>query len=201
MFPSVSAAGSPTMVDMSVEPVRHLFSVDEYERMGEAGLFAPDARLELLGGEIVEMTPIGSPHAAAVNRLNRLLVLGTGDRAVVTIQNPVRLSDLSEPQPDVSILRARDDFYGGGHARPADVLLVVEVADTTLRWDRGVKRPLYAAAGVPEVWIVDLGSRVVEVATEPGADDYGRVERVGDGGRLSPVLLPDLVIPVADILG
>jgi Uma2 family endonuclease len=186
---------------MSVEPVRHLFTVEEYERMGETGLFADGQRLELLGGEIIEMAPIGSPHAGTVDRLTRLFVVAVGDRAVVRVQNPVRLSDLSEPQPDVSLLNPRTDFYVSGHPRPEDVLLVIEVADTTVRWDRGVKRPFYAAAGIGEVWIIDLGAGLVEVATDPGPDDYRQVYQVARGGEVSPLALPGLTFAVVELLG
>ena len=184
-----------------IEPVPHLFTVDEYETMGRAGVFPDGSRLELLGGEIVEMTPIGSQHASTVKRLTRLLVTGLGDRAVVGVQDPVVLSDLSEPQPDLSVLRPRADFYAGGHPRPNDVVLVIEVADTTGRWDRTVKRPLYAAAGVPEVWIIDVNVGVVEVAVEPAADGYRSIRSVGVGETLSPAAFPDFSITVADLLG
>lgn len=184
---------------MSGEPVRHLFTVEEYEGMGD--LFAPDQRLELLGGEIIEMAPIGSPHASVVNRLNRLFVVALGDAAVVAVQNPLRLSDLSEPQPDLALLVPRADFYASGHPRPDDVGLVIEVSDSTARWDRTVKRPYYAAAGIAEMWIVDLGARVVEVATDPGPDGYRQVRRVGPGGQVAPLAFPGVTIDAADLLG
>ncbi len=180
-----------------IDPVPHLFTVDEYEAMGRAGVFPEGKRLELLGGEIVEMTPIGSPHASIVNRLTRLLVTGLGERAVVAVQNPVVLSDLSEPQPDLAVLRPRADFYAAEHPRPDDVVLVIEVADSTASWDRRVKRPLYARAGVAEVWIVDVTARVVEVALEPTGDGYQRVHPFGVDATVSPVAFPDVSIAVA----
>jgi Uma2 family endonuclease len=186
---------------MASEPVRHLFSVAEYERMNTAGLFAGGQRLELVGGEIVEMAPIGSPHASVVGRLTRLLVLGVSERAVVWVQNPVRLNELSEVQPDVALLRPRRDFYASGHPGPEDVLLLIEVADTTGRWDRAVKRPLYAAAGIGEVWIVDLPARMVEVADHPGRDDYDQVRQAAMGETITPAAFPDLAIEIAEILG
>ena len=185
---------------MSVEPLRHRFSVDDYYKMAEAGLFAPGQRLELLDGEIIEMNPIGISHASIVDRLTRLFVRGLGDEVWVRVQNPVRLSDLTEPEPDITLLRPRADSYSTGHPRPEDVVLVVEVADTTLRWDRSVKRPLYAAAGVPEVWIVDVGGGVVEVATGPGPEDYAAVRQATQGEQLTPVMLPDHAFAVADIV-
>jgi len=184
-----------------IEPVAHLFTVEEYEAMGRAGVFPDGKRLELLGGEIVEMTPIGSPHAATVKRLTRLLVTGLSERAIVGVQDPVVLSDLSEPQPDLVVLRPRADFYAEAHPRPEDVLLVIEVADTTGRWDRTVKRPLYAAAGVPEMWIVDVTARVIEVALEPAADGYRSIRQLGVADAVSPAAFPDLSITVAELFG
>lgn len=181
--------------------MRHLFTVEEYHRIGEAGLLAPDQRVELLRGEIIEGTPIGSGHASTVDRLTRLLVLATGDRAVVRVQGPVQLSELSEPQPDLALLRPRSDFYQASHPGPADVFLLVEVADTTRRWDRTVKRPLYAGAGIPEVWIVDLAARVVEVCVDPAPEGYRQVRQVPPGASVSPVAFADLAVAVADILG
>jgi Uma2 family endonuclease len=184
---------------MSAEPVRHRFTVDEYYQMGEAGLFAPDQRLELLGGEVIEMAPIGSRHASAVIRLNRLVMIAVGDRAIVGIQSPVRLSELSELQPDLTVLRWRPDFYRMSHPTPDDVLLVVEVSDTTARWDRKVKRPFYSAAGIGEMWIIDLGLNLVEVATDPGVDDYRDIRQVSTGS-IAPIGLPDLSLVISDLL-
>ena len=135
---------------MSVEIARHSFTVEEFERMGEACIFPPDARLELIEGEIVEMSPIGSPHAACVDALALLFNEIARRRFIIRVQSPVRLNDFSEPQPDVALLRWRDDFYRSAHPTPADVLLVVEVSDTTVETDRKVKVPLYARAGIPE---------------------------------------------------
>jgi len=186
---------------MSVEPVRHLFTVEEYERMGEAGLFDDGPRVELVGGEIVEMSPIGRRHAACVNRLTALLTGALGDRFIVAVQNPMRLDDLSEPQPDVVVLNPRTDFYAAFHPRPQDTLLVIEVAESSLGWDRGIKRGRYAAAGVAEVWVVDLGAGVVEVATEPGPGGYARVRRVGPSEAIVASAVPGLTCTVEAILG
>ena len=184
---------------MSAQPLRHRFTVEDYYQMGDSGLFAPDQRLELLEGEVIEMAAIGSRHAATVTRLNHILMQALGDRAIVAVQNPVRVSDLTEPQPDLALLRWRADFYRDGHPTPEDVLLLIEVSDTTAAWDRNVKRPLYAAAGITEVWIVDLGQGVVEVATEPGPDGYSNVTQV-ESGTLAPLAIPDLQVEAADLL-
>jgi Uma2 family endonuclease len=133
--------------------VRHAFTIDEWHRMGEAGLFGEDARLELLDGEVIEMSPIGSRHGGCVNRLNRLLVIRLGERAVVAPQNPVVLSEISEPQPDIAILAPRDDMYSSSHATPDDILLLVEVADGSLAFDKTRKAPYYAVNGVAETWV------------------------------------------------
>lgn len=139
-------------------PVRHLFSLEEFHRMGHSGIFGEDDRVELIEGEIVEMSPIGSAHAATVNRLNRLLTTQAGERAIVTVQNPLSIPGEdaavdSEPQPDLMLLEPRNDFYAEGHPTPEDVLLLIEVADTTPDFDRTVKLPVYAGGGVAEVWV------------------------------------------------
>lgn len=148
------------------------FTVDEYYRMGQSGILGEDERVELIEGEIIEMTPIGSPHASHVTRLSRKLTLHAGESALVAVQNPVRLSDFSEPEPDIALLRPRDDFYRDAHPGPADVFLIIEVSDTSLAYDRDTKVPLYARHGVPAVWLVDLQSRTVHVFSQPTDDDY-----------------------------
>lgn len=186
---------------MSVELQRRRFTVRDYYAMADAGILTEDDRVELIEGEIVEMAAIGSHHAACVDRLNRLFVQGLGDRVVVRVQNPVRLSDLTEPQPDVTLLHPRDDFYAEGHPGPADVDLVVEVAHTTLGYDRDIKLPLYATAGVPEVWIVNVEERVVEVYDEPREGRYRVQHRAAVGQVLHPGRFPSLSVPVKDVLG
>jgi Uma2 family endonuclease len=135
---------------------RHRITVDEYYRMAEVGLLAEGARVELIEGEIIDMAPIGSRHAAAVARLDQLLQRAVAGNALVRVQLPIRLSRSSEPQPDLVLVRARDDYYASGHPTATDALLVIEISDTTFRYDSTVKLPLYAHHGVPEVWIVDL---------------------------------------------
>ena len=186
---------------MSVEFQRRRFTVRDYYAMAEAGILTEDDRVELIEGEIVQMAAIGSRHAACVDRLNRLFHLELQDRAVVRVQNPVRLSDLTEPQPDVTLLRPRPDFYAEGHPGPGDVLLLVEVAHSTLGYDREIKLPLYAAARVPEVWIVNVEEDRVEVHRDPSAGRYRVEERSGRGAALRPALLPELSVFVEDILG
>lgn len=186
---------------MSTATGAHRFSVRDFDRMGEAGILGEDDRVELIEGEIVEMTPIGARHAACVNRLTRLLVQRLGAKAIVAVQNPVVLGTRSEPQPDVVVLRPRDDFYGSGHPRSHDVLLLIEVADTSQDYDRGVKLPLYATHGVPEVWLVDLVAEGVEIYRNPRGDEYEDVELLHEGQEVRSASLADLSIRVDELLG
>jgi Uma2 family endonuclease len=186
---------------MSVEIARHRFTVEQYERMGEAGIFSEDDRVELIEGEIVEMTPIGSRHAGAVNRLIELLTSTVGRRATVAAQNPIRIGGHSEPQPDLVLLRRREDFYAARHPEPADVLLVIEVADTPAGFDRRVKLPLYARAGIVEAWVLDLDGPALEVHRSPAAEGYRDVRRPRRGEAVTLAGLPDLSVAVDAVLG
>uniref|UniRef100_A0A831TF58 Uma2 family endonuclease n=1 Tax=Thermorudis peleae TaxID=1382356 RepID=A0A831TF58_9BACT len=180
---------------------RRRFTVDEYHRMAEAGILHEDDRVELLEGEIVEMSPIGWRHQACVDRLNRWLVPALRDRAILRPQGPIRLSPDSEPQPDLVVLRPRADFYAEGGPGPEDVLWLVEISDTSLRYDRDVKVPLYARYGIPEVWVVDLVEERVLVYRDPHpAEGYRSVQVLGRGARLAPQAFPDLELAVDEIL-
>ena len=178
---------------------RRLLTVDEYHRMGEAGILTEDDRVELIEGELVAMAPIGSEHAAASNSLTRMLVLAVGDRGIVAVGNPVRLNRHSEPQPDFSVLRPRDD-YRKTLPRPEDTMLAVEVANTSLDYDRKVKLALYARSGIPEVWIVNLAAEEVEVYRSPVADNYTSVARAGRADSLAIQALPGTAVAVAGIV-
>ena len=175
------------------------FNVHEYHRMAEAGILTPSDRVQLLDGEIVVMSAVGSQHAATVNRLLRLFS-NACERQIVSVQNPVRLSEWSEPEPDVAILQPKADFYASALPTPDDALLVIEVSHSTLRFDREVKLPLYAAAGITECWIVNLEAERIEVHREPGPDGYDQVQRLARGEAISPAALPDVVLSVDDIL-
>jgi Uma2 family endonuclease len=181
--------------------VRRPLTVAEYHRMGEVGILTEDDRVELIEGQLIAMSPIGSNHAGTTNRLNRVLVRLVGERGVVAVGNPVQLDDLSEPQPDFAILKPREDDYRRATPRPDEVLLIIEVADSSLAYDRTVKRSLYARHGIPEFWIVNLTAGVVEVCREPEGEQYTSISRIGSEGELEPQLLPGATIPVAALLG
>jgi Uma2 family endonuclease len=183
------------------EPLKRLFRRYEYYAMAEAGILKPEDRVELIEGEIYRMGPIGNRHAGCVNRLlRRFAVLMAADRAVLSPQNPVNLTDISEPQPDITVLRPRQDFYGDAHPTPEDVLLLIEVADSSIGFDRGTKLPLYARCGIPEAWLIDLVKKTLEVHRDPGRDGYRQVQRLRDGDRIAPLAFPDFEITVESIL-
>lgn len=186
---------------MSLEVAKHFFTVKEFERMGEAGIFSEGARLELIEGEIVEMSPIGSRHAGCVLFLSRFLNQAISDIAIVSTQNPIQLDDLTEPQPDIALLRLRDDFYRDSHPNPQDVLLVIEVADTTVDYDRSVKLPLYAQAGIPEVWIINLPAEQIEIYSGPSGKSYQFAKQVKRGEQAQAQTIANLLISADMILG
>ncbi|MCS6922317.1 MAG: Uma2 family endonuclease, partial [Elioraea sp.] len=178
---------------------RHAITAEEYLRMGEAGVFGPEARLELIEGEIVEMAPIGSQRAGTVKLLNRLFSRLAGDHAILSVQDPVLANARSVPQPDLALLRPRADSYTRSHPTGPEVLLVVEVSDTTLAYDLGTKVPLYARAGIPEAWVVDLSAREVRVFRDPGPSGYRTVFTLARDGVLAAALLPAVSFPVAEL--
>lgn len=183
--------------------VRHRrFTVDQMYAMLAAGVLTEDDRVELIEGELLDMNPIGSRHSACVNRLIRIFDRHLQDRIVISIQNPVRLDIANEPQPDVSVLRPREDFYAAKHPGPDDVFLIIEVSDTTLKFDRQVKSRLYARFGIPEYWVADVEARTLEVYRKPAAEGYGqtvKLEKPDD--EVSPAAFDDLKIRLKDIVG
>jgi Uma2 family endonuclease len=181
--------------------VRHRFTIEQYHGMIDRGIFAEDEPIELIRGEIVRKMPMGNPHAATVNILTRLLSKCIPDSAMISIQNPVLLSD-SEPEPDVAILNFRDDLYAARRPVAQDVLLLIEVADSSLAYDRDVKGPIYAEAGVCEYWIVNLLNSTVEVYRDPQSDGrFATVTTAVSGEILTPLLLSGLSVPVDEVLG
>ena len=183
---------------MSVQIVRRHFNTAEYYRMAAAGVLTEDDRVELIEGEIVEMNPIGSRHAACVGRLTEDLGRLAGGEAIVWVQNPVQINDYSEPLPDVALLKRRDDFYAQANPQPTDVLLIIEVADSSVEYDRDIKIPLYARAGVPEAWLVNLPEEAVEIYARPLNNAYQETRLVKRGESLSTL---NLIIDADDVLG
>ncbi|MBV8441463.1 MAG: Uma2 family endonuclease [Hyphomicrobiales bacterium] len=181
-------------------PTRHRLDVDAYYKMAEAGILARPHRVELIDGEIFDMPAIGSPHAAITNRLARIFSRAVRDEvALVSVQNPLRLDAYNEPEPDVMLLKPRQDEYQNHHPSAADVLLLVEVSDSSLTYDRGTKLALYVRFGVPEVWIVDLLGAAIEVYRQPAGADYARKERL-TSGSLAPGLVPGVTLDVGALL-
>ena len=180
---------------------RHRITVDEYYRMSEVGLLAPDARTELIDGEVIEMPPIGSPHAAAVSRLQDLLFSATKGRAQLRVQNPVRLDICSESQPDLAVLLSRKDFYWERHPLPPDTLLVIEVSDSSLRFDVNVKVPLYAQHEVPEVWVVDLVHAQIHFFRSPQNGTYADVSVTDKPGVVALIALPEVEVNLTELFG
>lgn len=184
---------------MSVEVTRHRFNAEEYHKMAEAGVFSEDDRVELIEGEIVEMTPIGWRHVRCVSNLNMLLARYAEGRYVVSVQNPITVDEHGEPQPDLALVR---EMPVGRLPGPKEILLVVEVSETTLSYDSNVKLPLYARASIPEAWIVDLQGETVEVHTDPRPSGYTKTSRYNpEDQHLRSETLPDLALSVSEILG
>jgi Uma2 family endonuclease len=177
-----------------------VFSVSDYYAMAEAGILTEDERVELINGEIIEMSRIGSRHASAIYSLEYLVPGQLGGRAIAGAQNPLRLHGDVEVQPDFMILKLRDDFYASAHPGPEDVLLLIEVSDTTLDSDRNEKLPLYANAGIPETWIANIPERVVEVYTNPVNGVYTNRQVFSVGESVSPSAFPDISLPVSRIV-
>ncbi len=188
----MSALASPVLQ-------RRRLTVNDYYRMAEAGILGEDERIELIDGEIIDMAPIGAEHTSIVNRLTRHFANCVGDRAIVSVQNPVRLDDGNEPQPDIALLRYRDDFYRNAHPGPEDVILIIEVADTSLRYDRDVKLPLYARHGIPEIWIMDMADKRLEIDRNPDGETYR--ERICPSGisGVAPAALPECALDLKDL--
>jgi Uma2 family endonuclease len=187
------------MMAVEVAGTRRRFTREEYYRMAEVGILGARERVELIQGEIVQMSPIGPRHAAFVDNLNRLLARRLPDEAIVRVQGPVALADDTEPQPDLAVLRVSDIPYKNRDAWAEDALLVIEVAETSLAYDRSTKRRLYAQAGIPECWVVDCAAETVEVHRGPGPDGYSDVRLVTGAATLSPRAFPDVALSTTEI--
>jgi Uma2 family endonuclease len=178
----------------------HRFSVKDYYRLAETGVLRPDARVELLDGRIIDMSPIGPLHGGVVKRLTRVFTRFPQGRWLLAVQDPVRLEDHSEPQPDLMLLRPADDDYSSRHPKPEDVFLLIEVSDSTLETDREDNLPIYAQAGIAEVWIVNLIDGTLEVHREPHDSGYTNTQILHEGDSIAPTRFPDAVIEVAQLL-
>ncbi len=196
MTTATATSAAPT----AIAPTRRRFTVAEYYALAEIGILAENDRVELLDGDLIVMPPIGESHAFSVDIFTNTLPPQLQGRAIVRVQGPTRLNDNSEPQPDVMLLRWRDDFYRGGHPGPADVLLLVEVADTSVDYDRGAKLSAYARAAIPEVWIANLRDRRIEAYTEPADGEYSNVRHAVPGESIAPQEFPDVVLQVDSVI-
>jgi Uma2 family endonuclease len=186
---------------MSVPLQKHYFNVDEYYRIAQAGVFSEDDRVELIEGEVVEMSLLGSTHQGCVDELSSLTTEKLAGSVIVRVQGPIHIDEYSEPQPDISLLKPRQDFYRRSHPTPSDVLLVIEVADTSIEYDRSVKLPLYARAGIPEAWLIVLPKDLIELHSEPKNGKYQKVRRLRRGKALVSPTIDGLTLKVGDILG
>ncbi|MDY7008238.1 MAG: Uma2 family endonuclease [Cyanobacteriota bacterium] len=186
---------------MSVQLLRRLFTVDQYYKMLEAGILTENERVELIRGEIVKMSPIGIHHAACVDRINELFFLRLAKTVTVRVQNPIRLNDNSEPEPDIALLQRRPDFYQTQHPQPEDIFLLIEVSDTTVKYDQEVKIPLYAENNIVEVWLVNLTQKCLEVYRQPTANGYQTVQTFQRGETVTIQALPNVTFTVDEILG
>ena len=180
----------------------HKYTTEEYQEMGKAGILTKDDRVELIDGEIVQMPPMLSSHASTVNRILRLF---TGrfseDLAVVWVQCPIRFQGNAEPEPDIALAEPRHDYYRENLPTSSNMYLLVEISDTTLRYDRNVKVPLYAVNGISEVWIVNLRGNMIETYRNPEGSSYQGITRLHRGETVSPLAFPDVVLNVIDLLG
>ncbi len=184
----------------SVNPTRHLVDIDEWHKMGAAGVFANNKHIELIDGEILEMAPIGFAHSGHLNRINKLFTILTADCAVTSVQNPLQLSKFSEPEPDFMLLKTEADFYCSRHPTAADVLLLIEVSDSTLTYDQNQKLRLYARHGIVEYWLLNLNDNCLEVYRQPHGELYREKRTLQAGDDISLLQLPAITISVAAIL-
>ena len=199
--PALKRRAQPDTPPLPAWVARYRFDVHQYHAMAKAGVLKEDDRVELIDGEIVAMSSIGPAHVGAVNSSNMFWAIRLGGRAIVQIQNPIRLDERNQPQPDIAILKLKDDFYRSGLAGPDDVLLLIEVSDTSLRYDRRIKLALYARFGIPEFWIVNIRARSIEVYTDPVNGEYTSLQTFRRGQTITPTAFPDVVLPVSDVIG
>jgi Uma2 family endonuclease len=186
---------------MRADVSKKLFTVDEYYRMVDAGILAENDRVELIEGEIIEMSPIGQRHMACVDRATDVFTSSLKGRALISVQNPLRLNNYNEPQPDIVVLKPRADYYASKSHTPEDTFLVLEVSDSTLRYDTKVKLPIYAHTGVSEVWIENLQEDLLLVCRDPAGKNYSTQLTLRRGDSISPLAFPNVVLKIEELLG
>ncbi|ESA33788.1 hypothetical protein N836_20085 [Leptolyngbya sp. Heron Island J] len=184
---------------MTVQILRKKFTVGQYHQMIESGILTDRDRVELIQGDIIEMSSVGKRHAACVDRLNELFVLKLATKSLIRVQSPIRLSDNSEPQPDVSILKRRDDFYEGGHPTPTEIWALIEVFDSTIDFDREVKIPIYAQDNISEVWLINLNDSLIECYRQPSSTGYQQLQIFNRGESLTFQSFPNIAVNVDHI--
>ena len=183
-----------------VNPTKHLTNLDEWRRLGEANIFPPESRLELINGEILEMAPIGFNHSGHLNRINKLFAGLIPHDVILSVQKPLQLGDLSEPEPDFMLLKPNADFYSSRHPNANDVLLLIEVADSSLTFDQNQKLRLYALHGIPEYWLLNLNDSSLEVYRKPNGEVYAEKTTLRAGDILTLSQPPEISLSIADIL-
>jgi len=184
----------------TVNPTKHLTNIDEWRKLGEANIFPPVSRLELINGEILEMSPIGFNHSGHLNRINKLFAKLIPDTVIPSVQNPLQLGDLSEPEPDFMLLKPNADFYSSRHPNAEDVLLLIEVADSSLTFDQNQKLRLYALHGIPEYWLLNLNDLSLEVYRKPNGEVYAEKTTLRAADIITLSQLDEISIRIADIL-
>lgn len=189
------------MTPQTTVPTRRRFTVEEYHQMAEAGILREDDRVELIDGEIIQMPPVGGPHAGHINRFARRLWRAFDDVAIITVQNPVHLNDENEPEPDIALVKLRDDEYTGSHPTPVEIYVLIEVADSSVVYDRRVKALLYAQANIPEYLLLDLTQMAIIVLRDPTPEGYASAVTLHRGDQWAPLAFPDRAIAVTDTLG
>jgi len=184
----------------TVNPTKHLTNLDEWRRLGEANIFPPGSHVELIDGEILDMAPIGSNHAGHLKRINNFFTLLVAGKAIVSVQDPLQLGDLSEPEPDFMLLKPNADFYSSRHPVAGDVLLLIEVADSSLQFDQNQKLRLYALHGIPEYWLLNLNDSCLEVYRKPLGENYAEKTTLYVNDQVTLSQLPELTIQISSIL-
>ena len=186
---------------MSLSLITRKFTVEEYEKMTTQGIIKPDEKVELIRGEIIKMSPMGTRHASSVDRLIQLFYQKLGQKIILRVQNPIRLNNNSQPEPDLSLLIPRSDFYVAAYPCPQDIYLIIEVSDSTLDYDRYTKIPLYAEANIKEVWIINLKEECLEVYRHPLHDSYQAIQKYYRGESIFIESFPEIELTLIEILG